>query len=132
MCLALPDPISLIADIVTLVGVPTLAVSTWKLYQAKKEERKPKGVSQGCVSFYDVDQKMNINLIPFEHLIALPRIGDQITLPGETDNGKSYGDGVYKVQGIEIHYIERPDLPRPASAATSVITVNVRLVSRLS
>jgi hypothetical protein len=131
MSFNLPDPISLIADIVTLIGVPTLAVSTWKLYQAEREQRKPKGVSQGCVSFYDVDQKVNINLIPFEHLVALPRTGDQITLPGETADGKSYGDGVYKVQGVEIHCVERPDLPRPTSAATSVITVNVRLVSRL-
>ena len=126
-----PDPISFFADLITVVGVPTLAVSTWKLYQAQREERKPKGISQECVSFYDVDRKVSINLIPFEFLVALPKTGDRIILPGETAPGASYGDGVYDVIGVQFHYVKRPDLPRPASAATSVIEVNVRLVSRL-
>ena len=50
-----PDPISFVADLVTFVGVPVLAYSTRGLYGEFKELRWAKGVSEDCVTFWDVD-----------------------------------------------------------------------------
>lgn len=126
MCFTWPDPISLIADIVTIVGLPVLAVSTWNLYQQVKKDRQPRGVSEDCVSFYDVGLKCGINVVPFKHLAAIPRPGDHISLPGETDEKRNYGGGWYEVISVDFHYREDREIDRPTPATTSVIQINVR------
>ena len=58
-----PDPISLIADIVTIVAVPTLGVATWNLYKQVKDSRKSRGVTEESVTFYDVTKKTGVNIV---------------------------------------------------------------------
>jgi hypothetical protein len=74
MSFAWPDPISLVADVVTIVGVPVLAVSTWKLYQDAKEARELKGVGEDCLNFYDVTAKCGINLVPIKDFPIIPAV----------------------------------------------------------
>jgi len=72
MAFTWPDPISLAADAVTFVGIPTLAWSTWKLWQDRKRDRAEETarridathqeiVSQGCVDFEDTRERAAIN-----------------------------------------------------------------------
>jgi hypothetical protein len=79
MAFTWPDPISFAADVITFVGVPTLAWSTWKLWQDQKTDRAEEAerraeakhreiVSQGCVDFEDTRMGVGINLVPFEKL----------------------------------------------------------------
>jgi len=80
MIFAWPDPVSFVADIVTLIGVPVLTYSTWGLYKQFEKERQPRGVSENCVSFYDVDARCAINLVPFKQLAVIPIVGNCVYL----------------------------------------------------
>ncbi len=126
MCFTWPDPISLVADIVTIVGIPVLAVATWNLYLQVRKARQLKAVSEDCVSFHDVVLKCGINLVPFKQLAAIPRPGDHISLPGETDEQRNYGGGWYEVVSVEFHYRGDRESDRQTPATTSVIQINVR------
>ena len=126
MCFTWPDPISLVADIVTIVGLPVLAVSTWNLYRQVRKARQLKAVSEDCVSFYDIGCKCGINLVPFKHLASVPRPGDRISLPGETDEKRNYGGGWYEVISVDFYYREDRESDRQTPATTSVIQINVR------
>jgi hypothetical protein len=127
-----PDPISLVADIVTFVGIPVLAYSTRGLYGEFKELRRVRGVSEDCVTFWDVDTKCAINNVPFKKTGSIPRVGEHVYLPGERDGDRSYGDGKYKVLEINFHYREdrkaHPFIPASASA----IEIHVRKIASLS
>lgn len=123
------DWLNLIADIVTMIGVPVLAVSTWKLYQDAKEARKLKGVGEDCLNFYDLDAKCKINLVPFRNTGAIPGVGDIVSLPGETDETGSYGTGRYKVMGVEFYYREDRKSDRPTAAIPLAIEINVKKVT---
>jgi hypothetical protein len=83
-----PDPISFAADFVTILGIPLLAFSTYKTWREIKEERaeqnKLKKVSQDCLEFYNRDERVGINLVPLTTVVAIPRVGDTLFLPGET------------------------------------------------
>ena len=79
MALIWPDPISLATDVVTFVGVPTLAWSTWKLWPDRKKDRAEGAerrieaghqefVGQGCLEFYDVRMGAAVNLIPLRRV----------------------------------------------------------------
>jgi len=72
MCFQWPDPISFVADVIAIVGIPTLVVSTAKLYKDAKKAREPQNVSHGCLEFYDVDEKVGINLVPWQRLPRFP------------------------------------------------------------
>jgi hypothetical protein len=122
-----PDPISLVADIIAIVGIPTLAVSTTKLYKDAKKAREPQSVSHGCLEFSYVDQKCGINLVPLTEVTAIPRAGDRVFLPGETRNGKNLGGGLYEVEDVAFSYLEAPDeVDQPCPALPSKIMVRVR------
>ncbi len=126
MSFAWPDPISLVADVVTIVGVPVLAVSTWKLYQDAKEARELKGVGEDCLNFYDVTAKCGINLVPIKDFSIIPRTGDIVSLPGETDEKRNYGSGRYEVVSVEFYYREDRESYRPSPAAPLAIQINVK------
>ena len=135
MAFPLPDPLSLGADIFTLLGVPTLGFGTWKLWKDLKKDRAEEAqrridaghreiVSQGCVDFSD--GKVGINLVPFEKLAALPRPGDFVVLPGETHDGKNYGLGEYEVERVSFTFQEAPEIAdQPCPAVPSKIVVYV-------
>jgi hypothetical protein len=122
-----PDPISLVADIIAIVGIPTLAVSTAKLYKDEKKAREPQNVSHGCLEFYDVDEEVGINLVPLTEVTAIPRAGDNVLLPGEYHDKKYWGGGDYTVIDVEFTYFAAPDeVNQPCPALPSKIIVSVR------
>jgi hypothetical protein len=51
MTLAWPDPFSFIADVITMVGIPTLVVTNYRLYREYAKSRQVKNVSQDCLEF---------------------------------------------------------------------------------
>jgi hypothetical protein len=126
MCFTWPDPISIVADIVTIVGMPVLAVSSWRLYREVKHARKPKGVSEDCISFFDLTEQCTVNIVPFERMAAIPRVGDRITLPGESGEDGNAGAGKYEVAGVDFYYRKASDVNRPAPAVPFAIQINVR------
>ena len=130
-----PDPISLVADAVTIVGLPTLVWSTWRLWndfrkeKAEAEARRAEDerrqiVSVGCLQFSE--NEVGINLIPLEMVTAIPRVGDIVFLPGETRDGKNLGGGVYDVESLHFSFLEAPEIDQPCPATPSKIIVNVR------
>ncbi|MHB1021002.1 MAG: hypothetical protein ACYC46_12545 [Acidobacteriaceae bacterium] len=138
-----PDPISLVADVITFVGFPTLVVSTIQLYkevgrereEARKEReeaRRARGVSEDCVTFFDVESKCAINSVPFKKTGAIPRVGDNVYLPGERDGDRSYGDGKYRVLEINFHYREDREAHPFIPASASAIEIHVRKITSLS
>jgi hypothetical protein len=128
MAFQLPDPLSLLADIVTFVGIPSLGIGTWKLWNDLKKDRIDAGhrkiVSQGCIDFQH--QGVSINLVPFEKLAALPRPGDFVDLPGETRDGKNSGRGKYEVERVGFTFLEAPEIDdQPCPAVASKIIVYI-------
>jgi hypothetical protein len=121
-----PDPISFVADIVTIVAIPTLGVATWNLYKQVKDSRKLRGVTEESVTFYDVAKKTGINVVPFKNVMTVPRVGDHLYLPGETDQHRRYGTGWYEVVSVDFYYRESQELDYPVPATPLVIQVNVR------
>jgi hypothetical protein len=147
MDFAWPDPISLVADVITFIGVPTLAWSLFELWQDRKrvrdEELKARQMAeeierrihtqrrailnQGCVDFADTRQGVTVNLVPFEKLVALPRPGDFVMLPGETRNGQNVGAGEYEVERVSLNFEQAPEITgRLFPAVPSKIMVYVR------
>jgi hypothetical protein len=129
-----PDPISLIADAVTIVGLPTLAFSTWRLWKdfrkekadaeaRRADEERQQIVSVGCLQFSEND--VGINLVPLEKVVAIPRPGDFVFLPGETHDGKNVGGGVYVVKNLHFSFLEAPEIEQPCPAVPSKIIVHV-------
>lgn len=127
-----PDPISLVADVVTFIGIPVLVYSTKGLYREFNELRKTKGVSEDCVTFWDVGTKCAINNVPFKKTGVIPRVGDFVYLPGERDGDHSYGDGKYQVVEINFHYREDRDGHPFIPASASAIEIHVRKIAGLS
>jgi hypothetical protein len=125
-----PDPISFVADIVAIIGIPTLAVSTINLYQEAKKAREPQTVSYGCLEFCDIEDKCGVNLVPLEKATAIPRVGDQVYLPGETQDSKAYGRGYYEVLKVVFGYSEAPEIDQPCPALPAKIVVHVRELRR--
>ena len=123
-----PDPISFVADIVAIVGIPVLIYSTKSLYKDLKKTREPQSVSHGCLEFARADNKNGINLVPLSEVTAIPRVGDVVLLPGEYDDLKNYGGGVYKVESVVFSYLpaDPKEVGQPCPALESKITINVQ------
>jgi len=124
----LPDPISLFADVIAIVGIPTLAVSTVNLYRQEKKALQPQSVSHGCLEFADADRRLGINLVPLTDVTAIPRAGDVVFLPGETRGQENRGAGTYRVVRVEFAYLEDYDgeVDQPCPALPSKIIAYVR------
>lgn len=118
------DIFGLLADIITIIGVPVLTWTTWKLYQQYRESREIKNVSQDCLEFND--QETGINLVPLNKVVAFPRPGDIVFLPGETVEGKNYGGGEYEVEKVAFSFHEAPETNQPCPAVPSKVIAYVR------
>jgi hypothetical protein len=119
-----PDPISLVADVVTVIGIPVLIATTYTLYREYRKSREIKNVSQDCLEFND--RNTGINLVPLEKAAAFPRPGDIVFLPGETHDGKNYGGGEYEVERIAFTFHEAPEIDQPCPAVPSKVVAYVR------
>ena len=114
----------LVADVVTIVGIPVLAVTTWNLYKEYRKGREIKNVSQDCLEFNE--QRTGINLVPLDMVAAFPRPGDTVLLPGETHDGKNYGGGEYEVEKLSFSFHEAPEVNQPCPAVPSKVIAYVR------
>jgi len=127
MTLGWRDLLSLLADIVALLGIPVLVVTTARLVGEIKKERAErralKIISEGCLEFLDSEHKVGINLVPFERVPLMPRPGDFVLLPGE---GRRYGAGEYEVEQVKFIFLEASDVDQPCPAALSKVTAFVR------
>ena len=83
-----------------------------------------KGVTEECIKFNDEDERVGVNLVPFDSIRAIPRTGEWVDLPG--DHGA--GAGMYKVTKVTHSYREDPDGRRPGAAKPLSITVSLRSV----
>jgi hypothetical protein len=128
-----------VADVITIVGLPTLIWSTMRLWGElrkervevvlrRAEEQRRQVVSVGCLEFTDADAV--INLVPLEKMAAVPRPGDFVSLPGETAGGKNYGGGEYQVEKVSLTFLEAPEIDQPCPAVPSKVIVHVRKRSR--
>jgi hypothetical protein len=122
--IAWPDPISLLADIVTIVGIPALWISTQQVYREYLKGREIRSVSQDCLEFTERDTA--INLVPLEKVVAFPRQGDIVFLPGETREGKNLGGGRYEVEKVAFTFDEALDVDQPCPAVPSKVVAYVR------
>lgn len=130
MSFAWPDPISFVADLIAIVGIPTLYVSTKTLYKDVKGAREPQAVSHGCLEFADADRRVGINLVPLKEVTAIPRAGDLVLLPGETRGMENRGAGLYRVLSVEFTYLEdyQGEVDQPCGALPAKIIANVRKI----
>jgi hypothetical protein len=123
-----PDPIGFVADVVTIVGVPIIWFTFRGWFKDWKYDREHNVVSMGCIEFNDVVQRCAINLVPIKSVNAVPRIGDEVYLPGETNDREHFGNGRYKVVNVVICYEEAPEIDEPCPARPAKIIVDVRKI----
>jgi hypothetical protein len=116
--------LDLIADAVTIIGIPALAITTCRLYREYAKSREVKNVSQDCLEFTERDT--GINLVPLERVAAFPRPGDIVFLPGETVEGRNYGGGRYEVERVSFTFSEAPEIDGPCPAVPSKVIAFVR------
>lgn len=121
-----PDPISLVADLIAIFGIPTLAYSTKQLYNDLKKARETKIVSFECVEFHDVDANVAVNLVPFENMTTLPRVGDEVYLPGDIDDQERKVSDIYKVLKVLFIYNGVRHREQPTAAIPAKICIDVR------
>jgi hypothetical protein len=135
MALIWPDPLSLTADVITIIGLPTLVWSTLRLLydlgkeraeaaERRAEEERREIVSVGCLEFSD--GRTAINLVPLEKVAAFPRPGDIVYLPGETREGLNLGGGTYEVEKLSFTFFEAPEIDQPCPAVPSKVIAHVR------
>jgi hypothetical protein len=134
-----PDPVSLVSDVVTIVGLPTLMWSTVRLVkEARKEradaaerlheERRKETISVGCLEF--LDGRTGVNVVPLDKVRGLPRPGDIVSLPGETRTGRNSGEGEYEVERLTFTFLEAPEIDQPCPAIPSRVIAHVRRLAR--
>lgn len=122
--------ISFVADVIAIVGIPALAVSTAKLYKDAKKAREPQSVGHECLGFFDLDLEVGINLVPLASTPAIPRPGDIVSLPGEFHGNENPGAGTYKVESVHFIFCPAPrEVDEPTPALFSRITINVRQIT---
>ncbi len=64
-----------------------------------------KGITEDCLVFYDHQRKVSVNVIQLDKADFLPRVGEQVYLPGIDGNGQ----GTYKIDAIRHCYAETSD-----------------------
>jgi len=134
-----PDPISLVADAVTIVGLPTLVWSTLRLlsdfkkeraqaFLQRAEEERRETVSVGCLEFSI--GRTAINLVPLDKITVFPRPGDIVFLPGERDGVRNLGSGSYEVEKVSFTFLEAPEIDQPCPAVPSKVIAQVKRLVR--
>lgn len=112
-----------VADVLSILGIPTLAAATWSLWKDERKRRATESVSLGCIEFSD--RTSVINLVPFGAMIVPPRVGDLVSLPGETREGVNYGGGEYEVEQVSVLFREAADIAQPCPA------IPIKLIARV-
>jgi hypothetical protein len=119
-----------LADVVAIFGIPVLVWTTIQLVREIRRERAErkvlKSVSEDCLEFNDPHHRVGVNLVPLERVVAFPRPGDRVLLPGETHEGKNYGGGEYEVESIAFIFSEAPEVDQPCPAVPSKVIAHVR------
>ncbi|MGA8086711.1 MAG: hypothetical protein WCA10_05345 [Terracidiphilus sp.] len=121
-----PDPLGFVADVITIVGIPILYWTFRGAYKDWKYEHEHNIVTMGCIEFNSLDKECGVNLVPIKSVNAVPRIGDEVYLPGETHDGEPFGKGLYSVINVVFCYEEAPDIDQPCPARPVKIIVDVR------
>lgn len=68
----------------------------------------------------------------FKQLTVIPRAGDNVYLPGETEGEKNYGGGKYEVIRVDFHYREDSEAHPFIPATMAAIEIMVRKIASLS
>jgi hypothetical protein len=121
------DRFSLVADLFTVLGIPSLFYlyhQLWKQYRESHEERI---VSESCLEFLAPGRA--INLVPLETLSVLPRVGEIVDLPAEA--GAESEIGSYRVERID-HVFVRPPIGQMTQPVQAVLGKVIARLSRLS
>jgi hypothetical protein len=82
-----------------------------------------KGAREDCISFYDVETRVGINVVPFSKVTFCPRVGDTVELPGESGAGK----GIYEVVSVYHGFAEDASGDIPARARVMVVRIDVKI-----
>ena len=82
-----------------------------------------KGVTKDCVSSYNVDGCVGINIVPFSRLTFCPRVGDTVALPGEGGAGQ----GIYEVVSVCHSFAEDASGDSQSSARLMTVRIDVKI-----
>lgn len=124
-----PDPISFIADVVTIVGLPIIWLTFKGWLREWKYDREHNIASMDCIEFLDVDGRHGINLVPIKTLSVIPRVGEEVYLPGERQNGEQFSTGLYRVLSVRFIYGIAPEVRQPSPARPEKIVIQVRNIT---
>ena len=120
------DWFSLVADVVTIIGIPSLWYAYHQLWKQHREARRIKIVSENCLEFLVPGRA--INLVRLDGLPVLPRMGDMVYLPAE--DGGEFDRGSYRVQKLEYFFVRPAEehCTQPAEAVLGKVVANVERV----
>ena len=121
-----PDLLSLVTNIVTLIGIPSLWYANRELWKQYREARRIKIVSENCLEFLAPGRA--INLVRLDGLPVLPRMGDMVYLPAE--DGGEFDSGSYRVQKLEYFFVRPAEeqCTQPAEAVLGKVVAKVERV----
>lgn len=117
------DWCSLLADIVTFIGIPALLIQNRNLLQQYRESHRQKGVSEDCLEFLAPGRA--VNLVPLSQLPTFPRVGESVYLPAE--EGAEADRGFYRVDSLEYLFMRPTDdqTTVPVQAALGKVVAKV-------
>ncbi|MBZ5515173.1 MAG: hypothetical protein LAN62_10120 [Acidobacteriia bacterium] len=87
--------------------------------------RGAKGVTEDSVEFHDLDRRLGVNTLPLSMMMALPRIGEKVSLPGGP-----HGPAEYRVADVIHFYVEDLDAEGPSPVRLFKVTVGLRATAR--
>ena len=124
MSLTWMDWTGLAAEAITFIGLPTLALSMWRLWREVQNERleaDERRAEEACREIVSVgcqfsDEHAAINLVVLEKVVAFPRPGHIVFLPGETRDRRNWGGGTYDVERVSSQFFEAPEINQPCGA----------------
>jgi|SRR5208283_2082698 len=117
---------SLLADFVTVLGIPSLLYLYRQLRKQYQESHKMKTVSENCLEFLAPGGA--INLVPLETLPVLPRVGEIVDLPAET--GAESEIGSYRIERVD-HVFVRPPEGKMTQSVQAILGKVIARVSRI-
>lgn len=114
--------LSALGSLASILALPIVGATYYRLYQVRKAVRIPKIVSEDCLEF--LHGGTAINLVKLSNLQFLPRAGDVVLLPSE--HGES-GSGFYEVLDVCHSYDEDTnDTMTPCPARPMKIVARVK------
>jgi len=125
-----PDPLSIAADLITVLGIPVLAVTLWKLWHGFQKLRRRRSVSQDCVEFCLEKKTLALASLEGTHV---PHLGEVILLPPSEMQPRLSESCCYEVEKV-IYLYGRPDrlesaeTNQPISATLHKAIVHLRAI----